>query len=251
MTRWLTLLVAALILTSSPAMGETGIKNVTIAGPSWADFTNQDGTGLYHDIFHAVFSPLNITVTHRYMPSARAYEMIRLGKADMMACSAHEVAELQLANCPMFVNNYHAFFSPKRISPWLGRESLNGRSLVWRRGYYHPREFEDLKNVEFTEHSSGSTALGMVILGRKDAYIDDINLIRESLERCSLEFALEDFAIRPVGKRSYYPLFAKTEHGNTLKALFESRMNKLHQDGTLKKIFRKWNFDYPDYSQCK
>ncbi len=250
MIRILTLTLLTIILSqpslyAAPDAG--GIQHVTTVGPSWNKFTNRDGTGLYHDIFKAVFTPLNITVTHVYMPSARAYEMLILGTADIMACSAHVEPQLQLAACPMFQNQYHAFFSKKNIHPWRGRKSLNGHSLVWRRGYYTADEFKDLHELTFAEHSSGSTALGMVVLGRTDFYIDDINLIRENLDGCTLKFDMKDFDIKPVGRRSYYPMFAQTRHGTHLKNLFDSRMKNLHKQGVLRKIFNKWEFSYPDY----
>lgn len=241
------LLAALLILSGGVCSAKDGrISTILAVGPSWEKFTNKDGTGLYHEILDEVFALNDIKVERKYTPSGRGYDLVANGSADVMTCKAYAEPPLRLGRYPMFVNQYHAFFDRRKIGKWKGRESMNGRSLVWRLSYYRPEEFADL-DVTHTELTSGARALGMVLLRRTDFYVDDINFIKDSIARNMVPYNPNEFDIRPVGERSYHPVFKNSKRGRVLKAMYEKGVARLHREGKLKPIFDKWGFRYPDY----
>jgi hypothetical protein len=192
--------------------GQESIAAIRVVSPAWDTFTNADGTGLYFDLLRAVFQDLyGIEVEHQFVPSLRATHLVRENEADMMVCKARVDPPLSMARIPMYENAYAVFYDSGNVGPWQGRESMTGRSVVWRIGYYDQRYIPE--GMQTKEVKTGTSALGMVILGRADFYLDDPVLIRESIARTDLTFDRERFRIEPVGFRSYHPVLLPTARG--------------------------------------
>jgi len=226
----------------SPAMAEDD-KTIITAGPSWERFTREDGHGLYHDIIRQVFA--GYTVKHFYVPTVQANSMVAIGRADIKLCETKEIESLVLASLPMYENRFYALFLRKKIDPRAGTVSLEGKKVVWREGYYSAMDFP--VPVDFTEVRSGESALQMVVHGRADFYIDDLNLIKKSFEAAGENFDPQKFAIESVGARKYFPVFADTSRGQTLRKHYEQEMERLYREGALQKIYDYWDFPMPKF----
>lgn len=215
------------------------------AGPAWDGFTQENGSGLYHDIMAEIFPPLGIAVRHEYTNANRGIHLVNKGLADIYMCRSDTEGfpRLRLARYPMYLGYFYAIFKRDRIPDWEGPEDLKDRKVVWRRGYYRAREFSS--RFDILEADSGETALAQVILGRADFYIDDLNLIEESISRTQIPMNKRDYEIRPVGYRSYRPVFLNSHRGERLMSIFEQGILKLHKSGRLKEIFARWNHPYP------
>lgn len=184
-------------------------KTVITAGPSWNRFTNEDGHGLYHDIIQQVFS--GYQVKHLYVSSEQANAMVAIGRADIKMCETKQIESLILSSVPMYENDYYVLFLQESINKWEGDESLRGKKIAWREGYYSNLDFS--VPVEFIEVRSGESALKMVMHGRAVFYVDDYNLIRQSFEKAGETFDPEKFGVERVGTRKYFPVFANTPAG--------------------------------------
>ncbi len=243
------MLASICILNCPPWAWADPIKQVVSASPSWESFTNQDGTGLYHEILARIFLPLGIQVTHKYINAKRGLHLLKHDQADMYTCKpeVNDFPEFMIPRHPMYEGQFHAVFKKSRFRDWQGMSSLAGRKVLWPRGYYKRSEF----NVTITaiETDTGVSALGQLSLDRGDFYIDDLNLIKESFAQSLFPIDRADYRIEPVGKRRYYPVFKRSERGNTVMGLYETGMEKLHRSGELKKIFNKWHHPYPTYTQ--
>lgn len=241
------LLIAVLLLFICPVSHAAGpVTEVLAVGPAWNKFTQTDGKGLYHDILREVFGLYGIKVRREYMPSPRAEKLIAEGQADFMTCTATAPSNLTLARYPMFENKYHVFYNNKRFPDWNGRQTLDGKRLAWRIGYYVPSEFRDI-SFTYKEYTSGVQALEMVVRGRMDFYVEDINFIKDSMRTTETRFNKNEFSIKPVGTRTYHPIFNNSERGRRIMKLYDDGMKMLHESGRLKEIFDKWGFDCPDY----
>lgn len=237
-----------LIAWPSPVYAGDNLRQVVSVSPAWHTFTNQDGTGLYHEILSAVFTARGITVAHQYTNATRGLHMVQKGLADVYTCrpEVDDFPDLMLAAYPMYEGQFHAFFKKSRIADWHGESSLAGRKVVWRRGYYKASEFTVAITV--LEADTGDSALTQVVLGRGDVYIDDINLIRESLSRMqSGAVSMDDYRIEPVGRRSYYPVLKRSARGAAIMSVYDTGIERLHRSGELRKIFEKWHHPYPVY----
>ncbi|MFH1914548.1 MAG: transporter substrate-binding domain-containing protein [Pseudomonadota bacterium] len=238
-------LVLTLALCKSAAAQPSPITHVVTAGKSWDTFTNTDGTGLYHEILDAIFALHSIRVRHEYASSDRAEELVRLGQADMMLCADKAARPLVMARMPMYENTFHVFFNRDRIGEWQGPENLSGKVVLSQPGYYSTANFPVPVRLKFV--TNGAQALGMVLLGRADFYVDDMVLIGESIRDNTIPFDMDDFDIRQAGVRSYHPLFSISERGAMIMELYDQGIRTLHTRGVLKEIYDKWGHPYPDF----
>jgi hypothetical protein len=240
-------LIFLVSLALSPYAYALDITEVVTASPSWKTFTNKDGSGLYHEVLKEVFSLYAIPVRHVYSKSGRAEKLVATGSVDMMTCKDKDTLPLILARYPMYEDTFFVFFKKDRIGPWQGDESLRGKEILSQPTYYDESNF----NVPVTikEIATGVQAFGMILLDRSDFYVDDMSLIIQSLKENQIEFDLDEFEIRKVGRRSYYPLLKDTERGRTIKKLYDDGIYKLHKMGKLKPIYDKWGHLYPDFDK--
>ena len=225
---------------SIPSAGADPLKEVVSVSPSWENFTNKDGTGLYHEILARIFSPLGIRVTHKYTNAKRGMYLLKHDLADLYTCrtDVNDFPEFMIARHQMYEGQFYAVFKKSRFTDWQGISSLSGHKVLWRRGYYKISDFN--VNIIAMETDSGVSALGQVSLDRGDFYIDDLNLIEESFSRSIFPINRAAYRIEPVGKRTYHPVFKKSKRGKAIMAVFDAGMEKLCHTGELKKIFQKW-----------
>ncbi len=223
------------------------IKQVISTSPSWKTFTNQDGTGLYHEILFNIFQPLGIKIVHKYTNANRGIYMVGNDLADFYTCKNNidNLPGLTLARHPMYEGKFHAIFKRDNIKNWQGVDSLANRKVVWRRGYYRASEFD--VDIIIRETDSGVAALGQVVVDRGDFYIDDLNLIKESISKSDHTIDMDAYQIEPVGKRTYHPVFKRSVRGKQIMDLYDRGMESLHKSGKLQTIFKKWNHPFPAY----
>lgn len=238
-----TLLVFLSVVSVARAQGE--ITEVVAVGPSWDTLTNRDGTGLYHDILKRVFGLYGIEVKRAYVPSERAYDLVRNGKADFMTCHDRVEPPLRLARHPMFEGTYFVFFKKSRVGFWRGDDTLRGKTVAWRIGYYDKENFP--VDIVPKEVKTGPSALGMVVLDRVDFYVDDMSFIRDTIKNATIEFDMDEYDIKPVGRRTYHPVFSSSERADKVMKLYDEGMETLYRSGELPMIFRKWGYSMPHY----
>jgi len=114
---------------------------------------------------------------------------------------------------------------------------------VWRLGYYSPKDFP--VPILFSETTNGAEALERIVRGGADFYVDDRNLIMESIRTYNAPLDENDFRIESVGFRQYFPVFSTSERGRKLRGTFEEGMRTLADEGKLAPIYEKWHLPMP------
>ena len=235
------LLLAMLVFLAIPASGRA--DQVLTGSPLWDGFTSHDGQGLYHDLMRAIYGPGGNTVRHLEVPAKRGLIMVREGTIDTYTCLSDPVDGLELAKEPMYEGEFHAIFRKAAFPFWDGVSSMTNRRLVWRLGYYSPKDFP--VPIEFSETTSGIEALERVVRGGADFYIDDRNLITESMRALKTPFDENDYRMESVGFRQYFPVFSTSKRGRELRQIFEEGMRELADQGKLAPIYEKWRLPMP------
>ncbi len=215
-------------------------EEIRTASPAWAKFTGTDGTGLYFDVLRAIFAP--DTIRHMHVPAKRGLVMVKTGEADIYTCVPEAQEGLRLAALPLYEGEFHAFFKNRGLL-WSGPESLKNQRLVWRLGYYSPRDFP--VPVLFRETTTAEEALKRVIQNGADFYIDDRNLIEETIAAYPSPLDRKDYRIESVGFRGYFPLFAPSARGAALLKRYEDGMRALAASGALLPLYEKWGLPMP------
>ncbi len=235
------LLVASLIVLLFPV--SIRAEEVLTASPYWQGFTSADGQGLYHDLMRAIYGPGGNTVRHLEVPAKRGLIMVREGTVDIYTCQSEPMDGLQLAAEPMYEGEFHAFFRKDAFPYWDGVSTMANRRTVWRLGYYSPQDIP--VPVQYSETTTGAEALERVVLGGADFYVDDLNLIQESMRAIKTPLVQNDFRIESIGFRQYFPVFSISERGQKLRTIFEQGMRSLAEQGKLAPIYEKWNLPMP------
>lgn len=235
------LLLAAIIVLLLPAAVRA--DEVLSASPYWQGFTSADGQGLYHDLLRAIYEPRGKTVRHLEVPAKRGRVMVREGTVDIYTCLPHAGSGLQLATEPMYEGEFHAIFRKSAFPHWDGATSMSNKRVAWRLGYYSALDFS--VPVQPSETYSGVEALERVVRGGADFYVDDLNLIRESMQALPLALDQSEFRVESVGFRQYFPAFSDTPRGRELREIFEHGMRSLASQGRLAPIYEKWNLPMP------
>jgi ABC-type amino acid transport substrate-binding protein len=150
-----------------------------------------------------------------------------------------------MARYPMYENAYYVFFNKDRIGPWRGGEAMRGKTVLSQPGYYAQLNFPVPVNIKYV--ANGTQALGMILLGRGDFYVDDMSFIKSSIRDNTIAYDESEFDIKQAGVRSYHPLFNTSPRGKAVMKLYEDGMMKLHRSGKLRPIFTKWGHPYPDF----
>ena len=218
-------------------------EEIITGSPSWKGFTSPEGQGLYHDLMRAVFEERGNTVRHLEVPAKRGVVMLREGQIDVYTCDTTAAPGMQLAETPMYEGEFHALFLSVAFPNWNGVESMADRLLVWRLGYYSPEDFP--VPVRFEETTTGTDALNRVVHRSADFYIDDLNLILETVRAYPSALDAKEYRVESVGFRQYFPMFARSSRGDELRRAFEEGMRGLAAQGRLGQVYEKWGLPMP------
>lgn len=230
----------AILLVLCVLLGPGRTEEIRTASPAWAKFTGENGEGLYFDVLRAVFAP--DTTRHLHVPAKRGLLMIHSGEADIYTCAPEPKEGLRLAALPLYEGEFHAFFKNRGLI-WNAPDSLRNQRVVWRLGYYSPRDFA--VPILFRETTSAEEALKRVLRNGADFYIDDRNLIEETIAAYPQALDPKDYRIESVGFRGYFPLFAPSARGAALLKRYEDGMRALAASGALLPIYEKWGLPMP------
>ena len=117
------------VVVSFPLLAEE-IKEVHWVSDVWENYTNADGTGLYHEIVNSVFDLYGIKVVPEYVPWLRALSYIETGRADMTG-GLDPTKKFIQSKYPLTVVRECVFFRKNKFDKWEGIKTLEGKRGVW------------------------------------------------------------------------------------------------------------------------
>lgn len=235
--RWL--LVAILSLFGSMASA-VDLQQVRIAGESWPEHTNADGSGLAWDIFRLVFEPAGIRLDIESVPYTRSVGLVQRGEVDAWVGSyLNEVDE------HVFYPRWHydadeivALGLKDKAPPTV--ETLGQFRLAWVRGYEYQRYLPSVRYYQEVMRRGG--ILRMLDLDHADFYLDALGEVEDVLETTADR---SRYRVTPLTKLPLYLGFADNERGRALAEVFDQRMDALVPSGSLRPIFKHWQQPYP------
>jgi polar amino acid transport system substrate-binding protein len=239
------IVVCMLLFMSAPAIAQEKITDVTLSSEEWKNATNADGTGLYWDIFKAVFEPAGIKVKHTIRSYAGSVELVRQQKVDaVVAAYIDEVKGAVYPKAHFGVDVVQALYKKSRFPDWKAEETLKGKKVGWIKGYAFDEYIKTPFNkAEFDERKA---ALRVLDKDKIDFFLDAQPDLAEALKEGTID--VSQYAVQTVKRLNLYLAFAGNERGKKLKQVFDERFQKLLESGELKKLYEKWkdgNFAYP------
>ena len=233
-----------LLLSSGIVAHAQEITTINIVTPAWEDQTNEDGTGLYFDIMRAVYEPLGITVSYKFVPWKRAMDSVISLDADALL-GEYDNEKLLMPRYPLDIERTSVVFKKDRIA-WDGIQTLVGKKVVWLNGYdYHTvSELEGLQ-YEWDEVRSRENAWKMLGIDRIDFYMDALVDMEGSIEEGQID--MTPYQIETILTTNIYVGFGKSERAERLIEMYDRQIPKLLESGELQKIFEKWEMEFPPF----
>ncbi|MBU4261751.1 MAG: transporter substrate-binding domain-containing protein [Proteobacteria bacterium] len=214
-------------------------KEIMLASEEWTDATNKDGTGLYWDIFRAVYEPAGVKVNFIIRSYEGSINLVTTNKADAVVGSyLNEIKGMIYSNDAFDADSIVALFKKGTVSSWQGKESLKGKTVAYVKGYSIAKYLG--VPVEQKEFDTRENILQILDKGRVDFYLENETDLDEVLE---LKIVDKDkFQKEPVMELGLYLAFPDNDKGKALKAIFDEAYPKLEASGEIQKLKTKWNW---------
>ncbi|MEX6503460.1 substrate-binding periplasmic protein [Pseudomonas zhanjiangensis] len=236
---WLVILLG--VLGAAGARAESSLPaQIRLASEVWEGHTQADGRGLAWDILRQVFEPEGVQLVIQSVPYTRSIGLVQRGEADAWVGSYRNEVDQGV-----FYPRRH--YDTDQISA-LGRveqprprlEELGEFRLVWMRGYAYQRYLPNLQRYQEVQRRSG--ILGMLERGNADFYIDARTEVEEVLAGAAdpARYRITDLTHLPL-----YLGFADNPRGHALAELYDRRMGRLIERGSLRPLFIRWKQPYP------
>ncbi len=238
------MIIMLIALTFSPTYAENGDSTFVVCD-EWYNYTNSDGTGAYWEILKLIYEPVGIKIKTKTMPWKRVLYSVKNKIADAL------VGDYYQKNSAFYLYpNWHisvedpvvAVFKKGIIKNWdsAGLKTLEGKKVVWIRGYDFDKTFLNGINVKKHEISTIAQGLNLIDIGRDDVFLDYKHHVQNEAKNLNINLD-NDFEIkRAKCGEKLYVVFSKTEKSEELIKIFDSRMSLLAEKGRIEKIYIKW-----------
>jgi ABC-type amino acid transport substrate-binding protein len=218
-------------------LSEEKITEISIVSDYWENCTNPDGTGMYWDIYRAVFEPAGIKLKISGRSYTATMEMVRQKNADAaVGAYLNEVKGVLYPKNHFGVDAVAVVYRKDRGVDWKGEPSLAGKNIAWIKGY----SFDEYLTVPVKkmELEDRAPVAKMLDGNRIDFFMDAYADIMAMVEKKTLDPAKYDVKI--VKKLNLYLVFANNDRGRKLLELFDTNIQKIVASGEMGKICKKW-----------
>ena len=241
------------LLSSSVVAGQQqNNKVIYVVSEQWESFSHTDGSGLYFDLFRAIYQPAGFTVIPKIQPLLRGIASINRGdKADVMLAewAWEHIGDLRLYQRDkilypvnaIYGEYVQAVFLPEANLSWAKVRADANCKVAWIRGYGYG-ELLGVQNHNITYLASSQQGLKMLASKNIDAYINDRQEIEKDMS--NPVFKQLHWQRELIMMRKLYPLFHNSERGRYLLEIFDRRMQQMRESGELFKLYASYGEDY-------
>jgi polar amino acid transport system substrate-binding protein len=226
-------------LTCVPALAGNTPAEIILASEEWVNATNSDGTGLYWDIFRAVYEPVGIKTKFIIRSYKGSVSLVKKNKADAAVGIYPEGIKGALFSKFPFVKDYVlVLFKKNRLNQWNGPETLTNKKIGWMKGY----SFDEYLEVPVVrkEFTSREYILRVLDKNQVDFFMDNRNDMESVLNKGIIDTSR--YTVETVLELERYLVFADNNKGKEFKKIYDMRFPYLVQSGEIEKLFAKWNW---------
>ena len=214
-------------------------EEIVLASEEWANATNKDGTGLYWDIFRAVYEPVGIKTKFIIRSCKGSVSLVKKNQADAAVGIHPDKIQGALSSRYPFVKDYLlVLFKKNRFEPWNGQETLKNKKIGWIKGYSYD-DYLDVPVVK-REFLKRESILEQLDDDQIDFFMDTRNDVESVLNKGIID--VTRYTVETVLALERYLVFADNKKGKELKRIFDNRFPRLVQSGEIEKLFAKWNW---------
>ena len=212
---------------------------IVLASQEWANATNKDGTGLYWDIFRAVYEPVGIKTKFIIRSYKGSVSLVKKNQADAMVGIHPEKIQGALSSRYPFVKDYVlVLFKKNNLYQWSGQETLKNKKVGWIKG----SSFDEYLEVPVIkrELAKRENILRRLDKNQIDFFMDTRNDVESVLNKGIID--VTHYTVETVLELERYLVFADNRKGKELKKIFDDRFPRLVESGELDRLFTKWNW---------
>ena len=239
--RKIIVIVLLFILCSSPipAIAGNNPTEIIMASEEWTNATNRDGTGLYWDIFRAVYEPLGIKTKFIIQSYDGSVKLVKKNRVDAAVGIYPDPIQGALFSQYPFVKDYVlVLFKKNKLNQWNGQESLQNKKVAWINGYAYD-DYLEIPVIK-KEFSDRDNILRCLENDQVDFFLDTRNDMESVLNKGIVE--VSQYTVETVLELDRYLVFADNQKGQKLKEIFDYRFPHLVKSGEIEKLFAKWNW---------
>ena len=212
---------------------------IIFASEERSNATNRDGTGLYWDIFRAVYSSEGIKtkcITQSYNGSV---SLVKQHKADAaVGVYPAAIRGTVLSRYPFVKDYVLVLFKKNKFSQWDGQQTLKNKKVAWLKGHAYDKCLE--VPVIKKEFDTRETILRRLDRGQIDFFMDTRNDLEPVLNKGIID--VTHYTVETVLELERYLVFANTHKGQKLKKIFDFRFPALVKTGEIERLYEKWNW---------
>jgi polar amino acid transport system substrate-binding protein len=222
-----------------PALAGNTPAEIILASEEWANATNRDGTGLYWDIFRAVYEPVGFKTKFIIRSYKGSVSLVKKNKIDAAVGIYPEEIKGALFSKYPFVKDYVlVLFKKNKLNQWNGQETLRNKKVGWIRGYSYDDYLEvPVIKKEFNRRES---ILRRLDKDQLDFFMDTRNDVESVLSKGIID--VSRYTVETVLELERYLVFADNKKGKEFKTIFDHRFPHLVKSGEIEKLFAKWNW---------
>ena len=212
---------------------------IVLASEEWANATNKDGTGLYWDIFRAVYEPVGIKTKFIIRSYKGSVSLVKKNQADAMVGIHPAKIRGALSSRYPFVKDYVlVLFKKNNLYQWNGQETLKNKKVGWIKG----SSFDEYLEVPVIkrELAKRENILRRLDKNQIDFFMDTRNDVESVLNKGIID--VTHYTVETVLELERYLVFADNRKGKELKKIFDDRFPRLVESGELDRLFAKWNW---------
>lgn len=224
---------------SFPALAGNNPNEIVMASEEWTNATNRDGTGLYWDIFRAIYEPVGIKTKFIIQSYNGSVKLVKKNRVDAAVGIYPDLIQGALFSQFPFVKDYVlVLFKKNKLNQWNGQESLQNKRVAWIKGYSYD-EYLEVPVIK-REFSSRDEILRRLDYDQLDFFLDTRNDMESVLNKGIVE--VSRYTVETVLELDRYIVFADNPKGKKLKKIFDNRFPLLVQSGEIERLFAKWNW---------
>lgn len=212
---------------------------------AWQNYTNEDGTGLYHELFETIFKDSPFSIHVKYLPWKRALRQVGKKKAQISGALPHSDKYL-FADIPILTQPI-SILCPKTAGN-LTLEKISSLVGVWPQTYA-----EELMQPAISKHINGVSAhyrkdaMFLIKMKKVDYYIDIRPMLEMHLSELP-ETEQQQYQIQDLTKLNLFLIFSDDLTGRALKRYYDRKTQQLLEQNILQTIYQKYHlsFTFPD-----
>lgn len=215
--------------------------NVIWVTDTWQNYTNRDGTGLYHELFETIFqhSPYNIQV--KYLPWKRALREIETKQANISGALPNNEKYL-FADVPILTEPISILLQKTETD--LTLQKISNLVGVW------PQRYEEeillpsiLPYINGVSADFRENAIHLLKVKKVDYYLDIRTMLETQLASWP-EAEQKKYYIQDLATSKLFLVFSDDPKGKALKRYYDTKTQALLDQNILQKIYQKYQLNF-------